>query len=114
MFEEEPFYREQFAEVYDPQLQIRLLDEHFPGVNWKSKFVSVPHHLAHAASAFYQSGFDEALVMVSDGMGEVDSMTIYTVIGNKFDLAGEGAGVSLPGRPIQRIHPVLGVRLQYG
>jgi carbamoyltransferase len=86
VFEEEPFYRDQFAEVYDPRLQIQLLEEHFPGVNWKSKFVSVPHHLAHAASAFYQSGFDEALVMVSDGMGEVDSMTMYTATGNKFDL----------------------------
>ena len=55
-------------------------------MDWKSKFVAVPHHLAHAASAFYQSGFDEALVMVSDGMGEVDSMTMYAVSGNKFDL----------------------------
>jgi carbamoyltransferase len=85
-FAGDPFYREQFAEVYDPHLQVQRLEEHFPGVDWKSKFVAVPHHLAHAASAFYQSGFDESLVMVSDGMGEVDSMTIYTAAGNKFDL----------------------------
>ncbi|MGH8730924.1 MAG: carbamoyltransferase family protein [Burkholderiales bacterium] len=86
MFEEEQFYRDQFSEVYDSRLQIQLLEQHFPGVDWKSKFVAVPHHLAHAASAFYQSGFDEALVVVSDGMGEVDSMTVYAVIDNKFDL----------------------------
>ena len=36
----------------------------------------MPHHLAHAASAFYLSGFDEALILVSDGMGEVHSMTV--------------------------------------
>lgn len=86
VFDEDPFYRDQYAQVYDSSLQIRLLEEHFPGVDWKSKFVAVPHHLAHAASAFYQSGFDEALVMISDGMGEVDSMSIYSATGNKFDL----------------------------
>ena len=85
-FEEEPYNRDEFAEVYDSRLQVQLLEQHFPGVDWKSKFVAVPHHLAHAASAFYQSGFEEALVLVSDGMGEVDSMTLYAAIDNKFDL----------------------------
>jgi len=37
LFEEEPFYREQFAKVYDARLQIQLLEEHFPGVNWKDR-----------------------------------------------------------------------------
>ncbi len=85
VFDEDPFYRDQYAQVYDSGLQIRLFEENFPGVDWKSKFVAVPHHLAHAASAFYQSGFDAALVLVSDGMGEVDSMSIYAVTGSKFD-----------------------------
>lgn len=85
-FEADSFYRDQFAEVYDPQLQCRLLQEHFPGVDWIGKFVAVPHHLAHAASAFYQSGFTEALVMVSDGMGEIDSMTIYAARGKNFNV----------------------------
>ncbi|MBI3892844.1 MAG: carbamoyltransferase [Candidatus Wallbacteria bacterium] len=34
----------------------------------------VPHHLAHAASAFYPSPFDEAAVMVADGIGENSTM----------------------------------------
>lgn len=83
-FEEDPFYRALYDQVYDPALQVRLLGEHFPGVDWASRFVSVPHHLAHAASAFYQSGFDEALVLVSDGMGEVDSMSMYAAHGTTF------------------------------
>jgi carbamoyltransferase len=37
----------------------------------------VDHHLAHAASAWYPSGFDSSLVMVVDGMGENVSLTIY-------------------------------------
>lgn len=30
----------------------------------------VPHHLAHAASSYYASGFDEAAILVIDGHGE--------------------------------------------
>ena len=37
----------------------------------------VPHHEAHAASGFYTSGFDEAAVLVVDGMGETESSTLW-------------------------------------
>ncbi len=77
----EPFYRDQFAEVYDPQLVVNALGTEFPGVDWAGKLVGVPHHLAHAASAFYQSGFSESLVLVSDGMGEDESMTVFAASG---------------------------------
>ena len=40
------------------------------------KFVSVQHHLAHAASAFYLSGYSDALILVADGMGEVHSLSV--------------------------------------
>jgi carbamoyltransferase len=43
--------------------------------------VHVRHHLAHAASAYYLSGFDEALVLVADGMGETDSITVFHGVG---------------------------------
>jgi carbamoyltransferase len=79
--QEEAFYRAQYDEVYDPALQVRRLEASFPGVDWASRFVAVPHHLAHAASAFFQSGFKESLVLVSDGMGETDSLTVYTAQG---------------------------------
>jgi carbamoyltransferase len=75
-FEGEPYLRKQYDEVYSPEIQKRLLDQHFPSAGWSEKFVPVLHHLAHAASAFYPSGFDEALILVSDGMGEVHSMTV--------------------------------------
>jgi carbamoyltransferase len=83
-FQGDDFHRALFDQVYEPQLQVQLLGTHFPGVDWTRKFVPVPHHLAHAASAFFQSGFDQALVMVSDGMGEVDSMTMYAARGTSF------------------------------
>ncbi|MCL2591602.1 MAG: hypothetical protein FWD67_12225 [Betaproteobacteria bacterium] len=40
-------------------------------------FQERPHHDSHAASAFYCSDFERALVMVSDGAGERDSTTLY-------------------------------------
>lgn len=35
------------------------------------------HHEAHAVSAFVQSGFDESAVLVVDGQGERDAISIY-------------------------------------
>jgi carbamoyltransferase len=37
----------------------------------------VNHHLAHAASAYFTSGWDECLVVVIDGMGEAHSVTVF-------------------------------------
>jgi carbamoyltransferase len=37
----------------------------------------IDHHMAHAASAFYPSGFDRALICVVDGGGELSSTSIF-------------------------------------
>lgn len=47
----------------------------FGGVKPKRQ-VSYPHHLAHAASAFWPSGFDRAAILVVDAMGEDCATTI--------------------------------------
>jgi carbamoyltransferase len=36
----------------------------------------VPHHLAHAASAYYPSGFDPAAILTIDGIGEAACSTL--------------------------------------
>jgi carbamoyltransferase len=41
-----------------------------PDCDARSKLLFTEHHLAHAASAFYPSPFDEALVLTLDGVGE--------------------------------------------
>ncbi|MBF0501104.1 MAG: carbamoyltransferase [Candidatus Riflebacteria bacterium] len=50
------------------------LSQHFrtdlSGVGWHW----VDHHLAHAASAFYRSPFDEAAILTSDALGEFESV----------------------------------------
>jgi carbamoyltransferase len=37
----------------------------------------VNHHVAHAASAYFTSGWDDCLVVVIDGMGEVHGASVY-------------------------------------
>jgi carbamoyltransferase len=41
------------------------------------ELVFVPHHLAHACAAFYASGHAEAAVVVVDGYGDDESVSIY-------------------------------------
>ena len=79
-FEADPYAQRQYQEVFSPEVQRSFLNEHFGEANWGDKLVPVPHHLAHAASAFYLSGFPEALILISDGMGEVHSLTV--AVGN--------------------------------
>lgn len=44
---------------------------------YAEKLVYVEHHIAHAASAFYPSGFDKALVLVIDGQGEKIATSVF-------------------------------------
>jgi carbamoyltransferase len=47
-----------------------LSSDEMPPVTW------VPHHLAHAASAYYPSGGDNVAIIVIDGAGETQCSTI--------------------------------------
>jgi natural product biosynthesis luciferase-like monooxygenase protein len=88
-FQADEFARRQYDEVFAPEVQKRFLSEHFGALDWDKKFVPVPHHLAHAASAFYPSGFENALILISDGMGEVQSMTVATGQGSDINVITE-------------------------
>ncbi|HWO68551.1 MAG TPA: carbamoyltransferase C-terminal domain-containing protein [Umezawaea sp.] len=65
----------QFASLYRPERQQELW-RGFVGPMPRRDFVAVPHHLAHAHSVVDLSGFADAVVIVSDGMGETESMTV--------------------------------------
>lgn len=47
------------------------------------------HHLSHAASAFYPSPFDEAIIVVLDGVGEWATSTVAIGRGNKIEVIKE-------------------------
>ncbi len=75
-FEHDEYLHRQYQEVYSRQAQIAAATRYFPEIDWESRLVAVPHHLAHAAGAFYPSGFDQSLILVTDGMGEFTSATL--------------------------------------
>ncbi|ADN50929.1 carbamoyltransferase family protein [Vulcanisaeta distributa] len=49
------------------------------------RVVPVPHHLAHAASAYYFSGFTNATVLTVDGYGEYESTVVWRVKNGEFE-----------------------------
>jgi carbamoyltransferase len=53
--------------------QLKRLDLSYPS----GRVHQVNHHLCHAASAYFTSGWDECLVAVLDAMGETQSISIF-------------------------------------
>ena len=51
------------------------------GINVSVKTVN--HHHSHAAAGFYTSGFDKAVIVVIDAIGEFDTITFWTGEDNK-------------------------------
>ena len=49
----------------------------------KTKVVKVDHHLSHASSAYYTSGFKDCLIITCDGVGEETSVAIWKGIHGK-------------------------------
>ena len=54
----------------------------------EDRFIQVPHHLAHAAGAYYSSGFDNAICLTLDGYGEEESSTWAVAEGMKIRRQG--------------------------
>jgi carbamoyltransferase len=59
-----------------------------PGMN-RRKLLFTEHHLSHAASAFYASPFEEAVVLTMDGVGEWATMSVALGRGEKLEIVRE-------------------------
>ncbi len=57
-------------------------------LGFKGKFFYLNHHDCHAASSYFVSAFDDAAVIVVDGIGEFESTTWYQGAGNKLRKSG--------------------------
>jgi carbamoyltransferase len=60
---------------------VRGVAEGLLGRPLRQRFHFVPHHLAHAASAYFPSGFDGAAILTIDGLGEVACSTLAKAVG---------------------------------
>lgn len=66
----------------------KTIREMFPGEATKFKFHLLEHHMCHAASAFYPSGYDEAAIFTIDGAGEWTTSLTAHGKGNKITKIG--------------------------
>src|SRR5262245_27533414 len=67
---------EHFDTVFSRAALLGEVERHLPGLS-QSRVHHIGHHLAHAASAYFTSGWDECLTVVVDGMGEVHAASVY-------------------------------------
>ncbi len=65
-----------YENVFSREVLLDQVRRDLPGFPLE-KVHQVGHHLAHAASAAYTSGWDECLIVVNDAMGEVESLSVY-------------------------------------
>ena len=79
----DPLSAKLYNEVLSRDALVSQLHRYFPAFP-AERVHSVGHHLAHAASAAYTSGWDECLVVVNDAMGEVQSLSVYHFSSGKF------------------------------
>ncbi len=63
--------------------------EELPGLRKECPILFTEHHVAHAASAFFPSPFDEAAILTVDGVGEYATTTIGQGSGNQLELIKE-------------------------
>jgi carbamoyltransferase len=66
--------------------ELRRLDPEF---DVAKKLLFTEHHLSHAASAFFPSPYDSAVVLTMDGVGEWPTTTVALGDGNKLDIVKE-------------------------
>lgn len=60
-----------------------------PGFDWEQRLLFAEHHQSHAASAFYPSPFDEALILTMDGVGEWATTSVGIGRGSTLEMVKE-------------------------
>ena len=82
------------TEWWDPRLeetfrlrlgQVRDVTEELLGRPLRQRFHFVPHHMAHAVSAYFPSGFDRAAILTIDGIGEVAGSSLAKAVGTRIE-----------------------------
>jgi carbamoyltransferase len=73
-----------YEEVFSKQALLAQINRHCPQFPVE-RVHQVSHHLSHAASAYFTSGWDECLVAVLDAMGETQSGTIFQGRGGRLE-----------------------------
>lgn len=75
--------------LFQKDMLLKELKQHDKGFRDASKLLFAEHHFSHAASAFYPSPFEEAVVLTLDGVGEWATTTVAIGRGKNLDIIKE-------------------------
>ena len=75
--------------LFQKNLLFNKLKEHDKNYKSDKNIFFSDHHLSHAASAFFPSPFEEAVVLTADGVGEWATTTVAIGKENKLDIKKE-------------------------
>ena len=75
--------------LFQKNLLFNKLKEHDKNYKSDENIFFSDHHLSHAASAFFPSPFEEAVVLTADGVGEWATTTVAIGKSNKLDIEKE-------------------------
>ncbi|MCK9595253.1 MAG: carbamoyltransferase [Candidatus Omnitrophica bacterium] len=86
-----PFSLKNFLNVMPGWLEDRLImpDVFQRELGFKGKTIFIKHHLAHAASSFFVSPFEDAAVFTADGVGEWSTTSCGFGRGNRISILKE-------------------------
>ena len=75
--------------LFQKNLLRRELESISPGGDWAARMLFAEHHQSHAASAFFPSPFEDALVLTMDGVGEWTTTSVALGSGNQINIISE-------------------------
>ena len=75
--------------LFQKNLLFNQLKKHDENYKSNENIFFSEHHLSHAASAFYPSPFENAVVLTADGVGEWATTTVAVGKGNNLDIKKE-------------------------
>lgn len=75
--------------LFQKKLLCEELEEFSKDSDWRKRLLFAEHHLSHAASAFFPSPFEEAVVLTMDGVGEWATTSVTIGSGNTLNIIKE-------------------------
>ena len=75
--------------LFQKNLLFNKLKQHDQNFTDQNKIYFSDHHLSHAASAFFPSPFEEAVILTADGVGEWATTTVAIGKGNELEIKKE-------------------------
>ena len=75
--------------LFQKDLLRRQFQEFDSAFDWKNKLLFAEHHQSHAASAFFPSPFERAVVLTMDGVGEWATTSVAQGAGNSLEMTKE-------------------------